>query len=183
MRLDARAVQKHLHVQIRSADTSTVRPAIDPARLAAANINPMTGLATDYLNHFNEAIMLLEMVPEMPDCIEDLNAWQPLSYTEHFEASGFKARELAIEAYHLADPRLRDRLDELANVMNAMLVSTSEAMSASPTHAAKLAAGTLGRLKHLVAQAGAVIHGAGAAAVEIAESETNQAEVDALLER
>jgi hypothetical protein len=29
------------------------------ARLRAANINPRTGLATDYLNHFNEAIMLL----------------------------------------------------------------------------------------------------------------------------
>ena len=28
------------------------------AELKAANINPQTGLATDYLNHFNEAIML-----------------------------------------------------------------------------------------------------------------------------
>jgi hypothetical protein len=28
------------------------------AVLKAANINPKTGLATDYLNHFNEAIML-----------------------------------------------------------------------------------------------------------------------------
>lgn len=184
MRLDARAVQMPLHTQSRSADAWTVRPAIDPARLAAANINPMTGLATDYLNHFNEAIMLLEMVPEMPDCIEDLNAWQPLTYTEHFEASGFKDRELAIEAYHLADPRLRNRLDDLANVMNAMLVSTSEAMSSTSLgHAVTLAVGTLGRLKHLVAQAGAVIHGAGAEAVECAESETNQAEVDALLEQ
>jgi hypothetical protein len=27
------------------------------AELKAANINPQTGLATDYLNHFNEAIM------------------------------------------------------------------------------------------------------------------------------
>ena len=36
------------------------------ARLRAANINPRTGLATDYLNHFNEAIMLLEMIPDMP---------------------------------------------------------------------------------------------------------------------
>ena len=30
------------------------------AKLRAANINPRTGLATDYLNHFNEAIMLLQ---------------------------------------------------------------------------------------------------------------------------
>lgn len=37
-------------------------------RLRVANINPRTGLATDYLNHFNEAVMLLEMVPDMPEC-------------------------------------------------------------------------------------------------------------------
>src|SRR5438067_11379030 len=107
------------------------RPAIDPARLAAANINPKTGLATDYLNHFNEAIMMLEMVPELPDCIQDLAAWQPLSYTEHFAASSFKDRELAIAAYDLAEPRLRERLDEIADIMNAMLVSTSEVMQRS----------------------------------------------------
>ena len=53
-------------------------------RLAEANINPATGLATDYLNHFNEAIMLLEMLSSCPDCIEDFLAWQPLSYREHF---------------------------------------------------------------------------------------------------
>ena len=56
---------------------------IDEARAAvlrAANINPRTGLATDYLNHFNEAIMLLEMIPDMPECAEDFLTWTPLSY-------------------------------------------------------------------------------------------------------
>src|ERR1700754_419764 len=77
------------------------------ALLRAANINPRTGLATDYLNHFNEAIMLLEMVPDMPECVEDFLTWTPLSYAEHFWASNFKARDLAIEAYESADPALR----------------------------------------------------------------------------
>ncbi|MGH6975854.1 MAG: hypothetical protein ACREED_02395, partial [Stellaceae bacterium] len=48
--------------------------------LCDANINPVTGLATDYLNHFNEAIMLLEMLSSFPDCIDDFLGWQPLSY-------------------------------------------------------------------------------------------------------
>jgi hypothetical protein len=48
-------------------------------RLRVANINPRTGLATDYLNHFNEAVMLLEMVPDMPECAEDFLTWSPLS--------------------------------------------------------------------------------------------------------
>ena len=49
------------------------------AQLRAANINPRTGLATDYLNHFNEAIMLLEMIPDMPECAEEFLAWHPRS--------------------------------------------------------------------------------------------------------
>src|SRR6476660_10435593 len=73
------------------------------AQLRAANINPRTGLATDYLNHFNEAIMLLEMIPDMPECAEDFLGWRPLSYAEHFTASHFKARDLAIAAYDSAD--------------------------------------------------------------------------------
>jgi hypothetical protein len=60
-----------------------------------AQINPFTGLATDYLNHFNEAIMLLEMLPRSPDCRNDLLGWRPMSYREHFANSRFKgARSL-----------------------------------------------------------------------------------------
>jgi hypothetical protein len=76
----------------------------DAARLADANINPATGLATDYLNHFNEAVMLLEMLSMCPDCLDDFRGWRPLSYREHFEASRFKGRDMAIAAYDGAEP-------------------------------------------------------------------------------
>src|SRR6478609_12208048 len=77
------------------------------ARLRAANINPRTGLATDYLNHFNEAVMLLEMIPDIPECADDFLSWRPLSYREHFTASNLKARDIAIEAYDSADTVIR----------------------------------------------------------------------------
>jgi hypothetical protein len=68
--------------------------------------------------------------------------------------------------------------------MNAMLVSAGETMKrSSAAHAAAVAHDALLRLKPLVAQAGAVIHGAAPADVESAETEATQAEVDALLER
>src|SRR5437868_15212551 len=85
------------------------------ADLQAANINPKTGLATDYLNHFNEAIMLLEMIPDVPDCAEAFLGWQPRSYREHFTASHFKARDLAISAYNSSDPAVREQFDQLTN--------------------------------------------------------------------
>src|ERR1700704_1240062 len=87
------------------------------ARLADANINPVTGFATDYLNHFNEAVMLLEMLPDCPECIDDFLAWRPMSYREHFAASNFKGRELAIAAYEAANPATRDCLDTMATTM------------------------------------------------------------------
>ena len=87
--------------------------------MRAANINPRTGLATDYLNHFNEAIMLLEMVPDMPECAEDFLTWSPLSYCEHFMASNFKARELAIEAYEAADAKIRAEFDNITSTIKA----------------------------------------------------------------
>src|SRR5882672_10903905 len=96
------------------------------AVLRAANINPRTGLATDYLNHFNEAIMLLEMIPDMPECAEDFLTWTPLSYAEHFWASNFKARDLAIESYEMADARIA--FDNITSTMTSILTAVGTAM-------------------------------------------------------
>jgi hypothetical protein len=156
---------------------------VDRARLLEANINPGTGLATDYLNHFNEAIMMLELAPEMPECIDDFCAWRPLSYCEHFAASTFRERDLAIAAYRRADPALRRRLDELADRMNAILLATAAAMRAKPQALATLAREALVRLRPLIARAGAVIHGAETAAAEASEAQATQAAVDALFTR
>jgi hypothetical protein len=148
------------------SDRTSQRPrgAIDPARAAllrAANINPNTGLATDYLNHFNEAVMLLEMIPDIPECAEDLLAWEPLSYAEHFTATNFKARDLVIEAYEQADPAIRRRFDHLTKTINDILLAVGAAMREATQDAtrAKLAEEAAGWLKPLVVQAGAIING------------------------
>jgi hypothetical protein len=130
-------------------------------RLADANINPATGLATDYLNHFNEAIMLLEMVSGCPECLEDFLGWRPMSYREHFAASRFTGRDMAIAAYDAADPALRQSLDALAGSMTAVLEATRAAMSTDMPRdaAAVLAAHATAWLKPLMARAGALING------------------------
>lgn len=137
---------------------------IDKARaeqLRAANINPRTGLATDYLNHFNEAIMLLEMIPDMPECAEDFLTWTPLSYAEHFWASNFKARDLAIEAYECADPRIRADFDHLTTTMTSILTAVGKAMREAQQDRtrATLAEQATAWVKPLVSQAGGIING------------------------
>jgi hypothetical protein len=151
------------------------------ARLAGANVNPRTGLATDYLNHFNEAVMLLEMLSACPDCIEDFLVWRPMSYREHFARSRFKGRDLVIAAYETADPPLREALDALAATMTAVLLATRSAMRANlpPKASAIIAGRAVACLKPLIAQAGAVINGD----TETTEHMTPQAMVDKLMRR
>ena len=158
-------------------------PGADRARLIEANINPVTGLATDYLNHFNEAIMMLELAEQVPECVDDFCAWRPLTYCEHFAASRFRERDLAITVYGQADPALRRRLDELADGMNAILLATAAALRSEPQALGAHAQDALTRLRPLVARAGAVIHGAETAADEASEAQANQAAVDALFTR
>jgi hypothetical protein len=138
------------------------------AHLRAANINPRTGLATDYLNHFNEAIMLLEMIPDMPECAEDFLGWQPLSYSEHFTASKFRARDLAIEAYDSADQGIRAEFDNLTSAMTSILTAVGDAMreARQDRTRAKLAEQATGWVKPLVMLAGGVINGSTEADVE-----------------
>ena len=149
------------------SDRTTPRPAgsaIDPARAAilrAANINPRTGLATDYLNHFNEAVMLLEMIPDIPECAEDFLAWSPLTYPEHFTHTNFKARDLVIEADEQAEPSIRLKFDQLTKTMTEILLAVGSAMRDAKQDAtkAKLAEQAAAWVKPLVTQAGGIING------------------------
>lgn len=86
------------------------------------NINGNTLLATDYLNHFNEIIMLLEMIPSMPECYEDAAEWRPKSYAEHFRDSCFSDAELAILAYENAPENYRQAFDSTVGQMDRLVL-------------------------------------------------------------
>ena len=65
----------------------------------------MTGLSTDYLNHFTEADHGAgDAAGTVPECLDDLLAWEPKTYREHFAASRFSNRDAIIAAYEAADP-------------------------------------------------------------------------------
>jgi hypothetical protein len=157
------------------ASTAFSSPAeLSEAALAAANINPRTRLATDYMNHFNEAIMLLEMIPAMPECTDDFLIWEPLSYPEHFLQSNFKGRDLAIAAYEAADPDVRSRFDKLCDAMTSILTAIRKAMSDTDQTETRirLAEQATGWLKPLVAQTGGIINGTGEVRFEDGEPQS-----------
>ena len=42
----------------------------------------------------NEAVMLLELIPDMPEMLDDAKRWAPKPYKQHFRDSGFMAKDL-----------------------------------------------------------------------------------------
>jgi hypothetical protein len=144
-------------------------------RLDGTNINQSTLLATDYLNHFNEVVMMIEMIPDMPDCMEDVTEWRPKSYQQHFADSTFSDKELAIEAYDYAPAGLRGHFETVVAQANRLVELSVErltkAIEAADDELLKLVAERASRnLKRLVEVAGAVINGSTEA--------INQTEVD-----
>jgi len=100
------------------------------ARVQASNLDPETMLATDYLNHFNEVVMLLEMIPDMPEMMEEVQAWKPKSYVQHFLDSSIADREIAVDAYGFVDPKYRGPFDQTIEQLNSAVMVTIDRLAA-----------------------------------------------------
>jgi hypothetical protein len=134
------------------------------ARAKGTNVNDRTLLATDYLNHVNEIIMLLELVPDAPECLEDCRAWRPMSYTEHFEASSIADRDLAIEAYEFSPLEFRGTLDRLTREMHRVIAGALAGLEAATAQgdeerARRVVELAVRALKTMVDHASSTIHG------------------------
>lgn len=101
------------------------------AHTDGTNVNPETLLTTDYLNHFNEIIMLLELVPTAPSQFaSELSEWEHESYEEHFTHSGFRDKELAIVCYRNAPEDIRRAFDSsVADLEQEMVMLLQQVQS------------------------------------------------------
>jgi hypothetical protein len=130
--------------------------------LAQANIVPATGLATDYLNVFNEAVMLFGLLPDMPDMIEELLLWQPLTYEQHFARSAFQAKELAILAYQNCDLSLKapfDALSEETGDTIARAIETAQKKIVSGAALADFVARSIVTMRAAIMTLDSMVHG------------------------
>jgi hypothetical protein len=144
------------------------------------NINPATGLCTDYLNHFAEAMMAIEMAGEMPECLDHLRRWRPMTYRQHFEASRFSNREAVIRAYQASDPELRTALESASATLNALLIATRDAvLHCHAANAEPLTRRALKDIRPLIARTAALINGGASGCRRV----NTQAEIDAMFSR
>lgn len=153
--------------------------------LTSANINPETGLATDYLNHFNELDMLLEMAPSMPDCVDDISAWEPRDYATHFEITNYPGKEIAIAAYRETKPVIKAEFDTLIKALSDTLehlrgkVLTASCDGSIPIPNVSEALNE--EVRPLIAMAGALINGKVTSAdINIDSSHTAQDAIDTM---
>jgi len=166
----------------RGVDTAGSASSTATSGCGGPNINPVTGLSTDYLNHFTEAVMVLEMIGTMPECLDDLRAWEVKTYPEHFAASHFSNRDAIIAAYQSADPAIRVALERTAEVLNAMVWRTRELVLqhvGSPEVDA-ITRRAMERLRPLITRTAALINGTTA---KSADQQGPQAAVDAIFDR
>ena len=92
-------------------------------RVEGTNIDPRSLLSTDYFNHFSTVIMLFGMLPDAPELMDEIDAWQYISYAEHFKTSTLDFAPLAIEAYEHAPMHLRAQLDVLCEQMKLFVLA------------------------------------------------------------
>lgn len=148
------------------------------ARAQGTNIDPQTLLATDYLNHFNEIVMLLELISDMPECLEDAEAWQPKSYQDHFRDSQFRDKELAVEAYEHVPLCYKEPFDDIVSQMNRMvpvgLQRIREFLSSGESERLRFVCSEVSqRIQKMIDIASAIIHGS--------TKRLDQAEIDGFL--
>lgn len=129
------------------------------------NVDRSTLLASDYLNHFNEVVMMLDALPDAPgEFADSIKAWKPISYVDYFQSSPYRDRALAIVAYRNAPDSVRAMFDAsvaaLHHETDAVVKQVRSLLKKrNPKTLEKVCRDAVPRLTALIAQAQAIVNG------------------------
>ncbi|MGJ3265429.1 MAG: hypothetical protein ACFE0R_19600 [Salinarimonas sp.] len=143
------------------------------------------GLSNDYLNHFSEVLMLVELAAEDAEAFDDLAAWRPVDYPTYFAASQLRRAPAARAAYEALPAERRDAFEGLVAAMDRLASTAIRALRppCEPLDAAHVAEVTGPALRRLIARASAFLNSGGRELPDEAEVEAAQQAIDRLLER
>ncbi len=133
-------------------------------KIAGTLINPDTLLATDYMNHFNEVVMLIEMLPDMPDMLPDCEGWKTKTYAQHFLDSKLDYGPLAAQAYDHAPLDIIGPFELTVAQLNAVIALTikraANAIASNDPHQTRFAVDAgVSTLRKLSETLGGIING------------------------
>jgi hypothetical protein len=142
-------------------------------------------LSNDYLNHYSEALMLIEMAAVDPELGLELGAWRPLGYRAYFEASPLRRAPEALAAYEALTNAQRAAFEGLTQAMDGLAATAIAGLQppCGPAEAALIAEATLPPFQRLVARAASFLNSGGENVGHASEVEEAQAVIDRLIER
>lgn len=98
---------------------------------AGTLVNPASGIANDYLNHFNEVLLMIENLPILlPEMVDDLLRWKPISYTEYFLHSNLPESAEALRIYTTLDEHFRTDFELMVDMLDGIVIGSINAVMA-----------------------------------------------------
>jgi hypothetical protein len=130
----------------------------EPDRFVAGAV-----LSTDYLNHFAEALMLIEAVGLDDSVTAELANWRPVSYRDHFSSSSLRCAPHALQAYEALHPDARGAFEALCSAMQRLVqtVLLTLADVRNPAHMLPIVEITAQAFRSMLSRATAFINSGG----------------------
>lgn len=129
--------------------------------MSGTSVSPRTGLASDFLNQFNEAEMIIDLAADDREMMAELLDWTPHCYRTHFETSGLSDADKVLAAYDRADPATREMLHERAMRLGERIREIAHIVVDSTEDEQALAARTgyyAAEIRRAIGQMSALIH-------------------------
>ena len=108
--------------------------------------------------------MLFDMLPDVPELLEEVEQWQFYDYVGHFQASGLDFAPLAIEAYEHVPPDLKQAFENKIACMHSLVedaaLTLRQLYDAKDMEAfVQFSRQTAAFLHNMEEEGGAIVHG------------------------
>jgi hypothetical protein len=137
-----------------------------------ATINRVSGLATDFLNPYNEYIMLAELVADGSMTADVLDDWSPIDYESHFAIAHFAGGPVVLAAYRSLPRQTHELFEDAVNLLIDAILAHRQMADTAP--------GNLAGIRHRRDAVAALI--SGGIGARIADQQDVQAGIDALFD-
>ena len=98
---------------------------------ASALVNPASGIANDYMNHFNEILLMIENLPALlPEMVDELLAWKPVSYRAYFESSPLPGSKETLEIYNALDEDFQRDFESMIELLDKIIMESISVIAA-----------------------------------------------------
>jgi hypothetical protein len=94
---------------------------LDLIKQASNLVNPSSGIANDFLNQYNEVLLLVENLPVLlPEMVAELLSWRKKTYEQYFEESPLPGGDIAIRIYHMLNRDFVSRFEAVIERINGI---------------------------------------------------------------